>query len=274
MRAFLGNNSVIMSSMKHHTAQSGHIVLIVVIILAVAGILAALGYVLAQNLHSPESQTNTSQTPEQETICESGEDEAATNGTFCSEDLGIKFEVPAQFEGKIEPVDNYEIYEGPLDYSKRKSAGKSDRVLEGTFKQGAGTYTLTIAREPVRTGWVGVVHALQNTYYDEETGLLSLVNPPTTHYDSETDTTTTTGEYSIGETAPYFYVEGGVTVYWGIAGDAGVATSTYLVVRGDEFIIIRLETNVQLGPDVEEEYAIQSELIDQFNAAVPKLDLK
>lgn len=171
--------------------------------------------------------------------CANGEDTSATSGMFCSEDMGIKLFVPKLFVGTMTESGNYQVYTGSLNPNAKVPAGTSQHVYTGTGASG-GTFTLTIAKESKRTGYIGFYHALQDTYYDASTDQLTLVKSPTSQYDSSTQQTKTTGTYTKSEPVPAF-TAGTVRFYEGRSGDAGNTTNSYLTVVGDSFIKISLK---------------------------------
>lgn len=222
---------------KNPQTQTGsaHIIIIVILIVAIIG---ALGFVIWNNFLAPkDDQPNPKVSQTKDNKCEG--DTVEKNGTFCSHEMGIKFKVPTVFEGKFEKTDNYEIFKGTVDYTARTSAGNSDIVYTAAITGNEEQLTLTIAKEPLRSGYVDVGHMLQNTYYDAETGLLSLITAPTRSYNSTTDSYTTTSEYAIAGTVPSFVVDG-VKFYHGSVGDGGARYETYFSVVHGSIVKIKL----------------------------------
>ncbi len=195
------------------------------------------------------------------------------NGSvFCSTEVGIKLDVPKIFENQFKRGDNYEVYKGPLDYEKQTAAGKSDVVFEASSRS-EDTFTLVIAKEPLRSGYIGIGHKLQNTYFDEKTGQLTTVVAPTSSYDSSTDTTTTTGEYKVGDVLPSFMV-GEVKVYHGSIADAGARIESYLAVINGSIIKIKLSHYANIGPSEGEKQSTDSDRVfNELDASVKKLEL-
>lgn len=234
--------------------QTGSALIIILTVIGSLAILGVLGFLLWTNFLKPTSAPAT-ETVVTTALCLEGEDEHATNGVFCSETIGIKFTVPTVFKAIIEEADNYPVTQGTTDPGAQISAGDSEAVFEGVIS-GDDNVRLTIAKEPLRTGYVGVAHALSNTYYDQSTGLLSNVNFE---------------DNSIGETVPSIEVAG-ITLYKATLGDAGVVILTYFGVLNDKFVKIELHYTGFLGPEEEDPSTIDSQtLFDEFNAGVEGL---
>jgi nitrate reductase NapE component len=237
--------------------QQGNALVVVVIILTVA-IIGALGYVVWNNFIAQKVNQSTPETSQSEDVeCES--DVVEKSNTFCSKDIGVTFKVPSIFDGKFEKTDNYEIFSGTVDYTTRVSAGSSDVVYSAAIT-GNDIFILTIAKEPLRSGYVEVGHMLHSTYYDKETGVLSDATSPSRHYDSMTNTTTTSGEYAIAGTVPSFTSDD-VKFYHGTDGDAGVRTETYFAVINGSIVKIKLTNRGYMGPDENDPSTIDADLI-------------
>ena len=242
---------------KNSQTQTGsaHIFIIVVFIIA---ILSVLGFVVWDNFLAPKdippakevSQTKASK-------CESAVVEE--NGVFCSKEIGIKLRVPQVFEDKFKKTDNYEVFKGTVDYSTRVSAGESNIVYSAIIT-GNDEFTLTIAKEPLRSGYVDVGHMLQGTYYDIDTGLLSLVTTPVRNYNSTNDSYTTSGNYAVGETVPSFVVDT-VKFYHGTVGDAGARYETYFAVVNGSIVKITLKHGGYIGPEENDPSTIDAEQV-------------
>ena len=249
--------------------QEGSALVVVIVIIAVA-VLGTLGYVVWNNFIAPKNAPSEEQKAQTKDGCES--DAVEKSGTFCSEDVGIEFKIPTVFEGKIKQTDNYEVFKGTVDYTTRTSAGNSEVVYSAVIT-GTDEFTLSIAKEPLRSGYVDVGHMLQGTYYDVQTGLLSNVTSPTYEYDSTTDTTITTGEYSVGETVPSFTAQG-MKVYKGIIGDAGTRIETYFIVINESIVKITLNHGAFMGPQEDDPSTIDAdEVFSELDAAIKDLKL-
>lgn len=195
--------------------------------------------------------------------CTADEDMAATSGVFCAPDMAIKFPVPPIFKGKLIKAANYQVYQGPLNPNAKTNAGAALSVRQAVV----GNNTLTIAQEPLRTGYVDVYHAQQNTYFDVSTKELSRVNSPSSRYDSTANRTTTTGAFSKGEPVPSFTVNS-VRFFECMGGDSGMMQKTYLAVINDKIIKISLKHvgNTGNAANATEEKKIFDELLKSINA--------
>ncbi len=173
--------------------------------------------------------------------CQSGEDTSASSGMFCSEDMGFKLFVPKLFVGNLVKAGNYQVYRGGLNPGAKTAAGTSLHVYRATGVSN-GTFTLTIAQEPMRTGYIDMYHAGQNTYFDAATKTLSKVNAPTIQYSQTTPATP--GAFTKGDPIPSF-LSGTVKYYEGATGDAGQRDVAYMTIVGDTIVKISLETTTQ-----------------------------
>jgi hypothetical protein len=218
--------------MNNPKRQTGNALIITLVIVAALAVLGGLGYVLWNNFLRPGTAiTGISQSTTLIT-CETGEDEAATNGVFCSHDIGIKFTVPTIFKGKLIASTKYPVYRSAVDQAMPKdSAGTADAAFTATIT-GNDNFTFVIAKEPLRTGYISVGNLLRDTYFDQTTGILSNVN-----YDGTTSGVTDQGKFSIGDPVPSFTVDG-VRMYKGTEGDAGVSIITYMAVIHDKIVKI------------------------------------
>jgi hypothetical protein len=250
---------------RKRTHQSGSALIIILVIVGVLAVLGGLGYVLWSNFLKPAETSVTG------TFCADGEDEAATNGVFCSEDLGMKLTVPEIFKGKVAPAENYEVSEGTIDPETTTSAGTSERVFKAEIS-GTDNFTFKIAREPLRTGYVDVSARLSGAYFDQATGVLSNVDSPMMNYDSATGKTTTTGSYAISDDVDSF-MAGDVRVYEGLFGDAGVSIITYFAVINDKIVKISLHHGGYIGAPEDDPSTIDAEpVFDQLEAAVKAMN--
>ncbi len=251
---------------------SAHIVIIIILVVVTLG---TLGYVVWNNFLAPknnQSAENTNTSEVETEPCKDNDGSFEKDGTICSEDLGIKFSTPTIFENKFKQAENYEIFKGTVDYTTRTSAGNSDIVYSAIIT-GIDEFTLTIAKEPLRSGYVNVGHALQGTYYDMDTGLLSLTNSPTSSYNSATDTSTTSGVYSVGETVPSFMV-GDTKFYHGNVGDAGLREETYFAVVNGSFVKIKLSHSAYMGPSENDPSTIDADpVFKELESAIKNIEL-
>lgn len=223
---------------KNSSSQNGSTFIVVIIILVVA-IVGALGFVFWQNfIQHPDTQENVAEEVDVDKSCESGVVEQ--NGVFCSESIGVEFKIPEVFVGKFQKKENYNVYEGSMESVEGSLAGKSLEYYEAVVVSGQETLSLSVAKEPLRSGYSSIGHFLQRTYFNAANGNLYLVNSPTQEYDSTTDTTKTTGSWSVGESVPFFEV-GETKVYYGRVGDAGVAEDGYLMVVNDHVVVIKIK---------------------------------
>lgn len=255
-----------MQKVKSQTG-SAHAVIIIVLVIALLGVL---GFVFWNNFLKKEPAAQTEPTPTAREFCSDGENTTATEGIFCSQEMGIKFDVPSIFTNKLTKADNYQVFQGPLDPNSKTSAGMSENVYRATIS-GTDNFTFTIAQEPLRTGYVDVEHKLQGTYYDQATSELTLVNAPTRQYDSATETTTTTGTLGKGEVVPSFNV-GDVRVFKGKIGDAGQVKNTYFAVIKGKIIKITLLNEGYIGnPDNDPTTIDASKVFEELDTALKSL---
>lgn len=231
---------------------SAHVVIIVILVLAVVG---TLGFVFWQNfMQSSEDnknvQTNQNNSSEKSSdVCVGYGDAVEKDKVFCSKDIGVEFKIPGIFADKFQKKENYDVFKGGMEDSEGSAAGKSLDYYEAVVSSGKETLLLSVAKEPLRSGYSSVGHALQRTYFNEANSNLSLVNGPVRQYDSKTDTFTTTGGWSAGKSLPSFEVDG-TKVYYGKTGDAGVVEDGYLTVVKDGMVVIKIKhvTNPMEAP--------------------------
>lgn len=222
---------------------------IVTILVLLLGFIGGLGYVgwnEFQRINAANKvgevvvkETTAGQFEQVDPLCAQGEDDKATSGTFCSEEMGIKFAVPKLFVGNIAKAANYPVYQSQLNPSTKTRAGSSLAVYSATASS-AGAYTFTIAQEPLRTGYVDVHHALQDSYFDATTKELFRVTTPTAQYNYTTNSTTTSGVYAKGEAVPSFTTSS-TRFYEGTNGDAGTMENIYFTVINDKIVKISLK---------------------------------
>ena len=260
---------------KNSQRQSGSALIIVVVVVIVA-IFATLAFVFWKNISGNKSSQTTQITtqPQKAEVapCDSDPSIVEEGDVFCSLAVGIKLAVPSVFEGKFAKADNYEVFKGTVDYTDRVSDGSSDLVYSAVIS-GNDNLTLTIAKEPLRSGYVDVSHMLQGTYYDTETGLLSNTTTPLRNYNSATDSYTTSGEYAVAATVPSFIVNG-IKIYHGSDGDAGVRVETYFAVINDNIVKIILRHNAYMGPEENDPSTINSDQVfSELDSAIKKIEV-
>jgi hypothetical protein len=249
--------------MRKNKSEIGSAHVIVLSVLVVV-LIAVLGFLFWNNFVKKDTPAPKKETASKVTeFCADGQDTTAKNGTFCSTDVGIKFTVPSIFAGKLAKADNYEVFQGPLDPNTKTSAGSSENIYKATIS-GNDNFMFTIAQEPLRTGYVDVTHALQNTYFDQATGELTLINMPTVHYDSVTNTSTKSGGYSKGDAVPSSTVDG-VQFFKGSYGDAGQIGETYFGVVNNKIVKISLKYMGYMGDPSKDPSTIDStKVFDEF----------
>lgn len=235
--------------MKKHYSQTGsaHMVIIVGVVILLLG---ALGYVYWNNfLNTKQTAAPKVASPiAAKEFCSAGENVAAENGVFCSDEMGIKFAVPSILTNKVTKSRDYPVHKGPLDYNARQDAGMSELTYAASVT-GNDNFVFTVAKEPLRTGYLDVYQGLQNIYFDEKTAEFSLVNMPTRTYDSATDSYAQSSGFTMGEALPSFDVDGH-KFYKGAGGDAGMTHNVYLAVVNSKIIVIQLVHSERLGgPD-------------------------
>lgn len=257
--------------MRKNRSQTGsaHVATIVLLVIALIGVLGFVfwnNFLQKEGIVAPQKENQ----PKVENFCSSGENVAAENGIFCSKEIGIKFTVPSIFVNKLAKIDNYEVFEGSLDPNTKKNAGTSENVYRATIS-GNDNFTFTIAQEPLRTGYVDVPHKLQNTYYDQITGDLTLVNTPINHYDSATNTFITSGNYSKGEVVSSFSVKD-VRLFEGSIGDAGLVENTYFGIINDKIVKISLKNVGYMGNPADDPTTIDAnKVFDELNKSIKAL---
>lgn len=227
----------------HTSKQTGsaHVVIIVTIVVALVG---ALGFAFWKNFMQPsgiqasqEQPEKTSQPKKAEPVCTG--DFVEEDGVFCSESVGVEFKIPDLFVDKFKKGKNYEVYKGPMESAEGTLTGKSLEYYEAIVASGEEHLSLTVAKEPLRSGYSSIGHALQRTYFNATNGNLYLVNAPPYDYDSTTGVTTYKGKWTAGEPVPFFEV-GKTKVYQGKVGDAGTMENGYLMVVNDHLVIIKV----------------------------------
>ena len=230
---------------KISSKQTGstHVVIIIILVLVLIG---ALGFVFWRNfMQTPKNdravQVHQNSSSEKPAAACSGYDGIIEKGKgFCSKDVGIQLTIPEVFEGKFQKKENYDVSEGTMQDSKGQPAGKSLYNYEAIVSSGDETLSLSIAKEPSRSGYSTIRHALQRTYFNASNGSLTLVKSPMRHYDSETGTYSTTGSWSAGDPVPSFNV-GTNKIYHGEVGDAGTVEDGYLTATENGIIVIKIK---------------------------------
>ena len=261
-------------NLSHRQSGAVSVIIMSLLVVLMAGVL---GFVIWQKYFAPkttvtktETQQQTTETPTAKKDCEDNEDVTATDGTFCSIDLGIKLSIPLLFKGRLVVAENYDVYKSGLDPATKEKVGTSDVVYAATI-EGNDNLKLEISQEPVRTGYTNAPHKLQDTYYDEKTGLLSNVTTPTQTYDPQTNKLTTTGEYKVGETVPSFTVSS-TKVYKAVIADAGTGIVTYFGIVNDKIVMIKLTTHAYMGDPAKDPSTIDaSTVMDDLDKAVKKM---
>ena len=211
--------------------QNGFGIVEFIIIVAVIAILGTLGVVAYNSFQKDDEKkdSSTSQSkitkPEAKKPCPDEEGAPAKSGVFCSEGLGVKFTIPSIFKGKLVKGESYEIFEGQKGYYPGQSAGRASVVYTAQIS-GTDNYKLTIAQEPLRSGYIGFGHALQNTYYDKDAKTLVTES---------------------NEEVPSFMVDG-VRFYKGQIGDAGMMENAYMAVIKDKIVKIKIHNTGYMGP--------------------------
>jgi len=256
--------------MRKNRSQAGSVHVAITVVLVIA-LIWALGFVFWNSfLKKDATVSQTENKPKTEDFCSSGENVMAENGIFCSKEIGIKLTTPSIFAKKLAKIDNYEVFEGSLDPNTKKNAGTSENVYRSTIS-GNDNFTFTIAQEPLRIGYIGLYNKLQNSYYDQTTGNLTLVNTPTNHYDSATDTFATSGNYSKGEEVPSFSVDG-VRFFKGSNGDAGQIENGYFGVINNKIVKISLKYTGYMGDPADDPTTIDaSKVFDELDKSIKTL---
>lgn len=259
--------------MRKNKSETGsaHIVILSLVVVALIG---TLGFVFWNNFTKKDTHTSKKETTSNaEKFCTDGQDVTAKNDTFCSTDVGIKFTVPSIFAGKLVKADNYEVFQGPLDPNAKTSAGSSENVYKATIS-GNDNFTLTVAQEPLRTGYVDMQHSLQPTYYDQSTGVLTLVKAPINTYNSATDTYVTTGSYSKGDAVPSSSIDS-IRFFKASNGDAGQTESAYFGVVNNKIVKISLKHSAYMSDPAKDPSTIDSDKVfNEFANNMKALTIK
>jgi hypothetical protein len=231
---------------KNSSSQNGSAFVIIIVILTVA-VIGALSFVFWQNfIQSGEVKSNSSATQEKveqkpEQLCANNNNQVTeADGVFCSEDIGLEFKVPEIFKGKIQKAENYDIFEGSIEDPRGTHAGKSIVNYEAVIKFEQETLSLSISKEPLRSGRSSIGHALRSTYFNSNDRSLYFVEGVMSEYDSSTNSYRVTQKGYAGEPIPSFKVEN-MRVYHGKIGDAGVIEDGYLMVVDDYLVIIKIK---------------------------------
>lgn len=258
--------------MRKNKSQTGSAQAVVAIMVIVV-LVGVLGFVFWNNFLNKKTdvvQTNGNKAKVEEP-CTGAQNTAAEKGVFCSKEIGIKVTVPSIFTNKLAKATNYEVFKNSsLNPDSKQSAGMSENVYSAAIK-GNDNFTFTIAQEPLRTGYVGVGHLLQNTYYDQADANLTLVKSPTSYYDSTTGTSTTTGSYGKGEVVPSFTADG-VRFFKGSIGDAGQTEITYFGVVNGKIVKISLKHAGYMGDPSRDPSTINADSVfAELDAAVKAL---
>lgn len=237
--------------MKRNSSQKGSVLVVAVVVAAVL-VLGGLGYVLWSNFISKEpdvTETISLSTSVLKTFCEEGEDITASKGTFCSEDIGIKFEVPLIFAGKIEKTSNYEVFQGGVYPSEKQSAGMSERVYSVVIS-GNDNFSFTIAQEPLRSGNIDFPYLMGPSDLNAATGKLVGMG----------------GE----EVVPFR--DAGIVVYKGGYGDAGQLADHYLLIVKDKIVKIVLQHTSYMGPSEDDPATIdEATVFEELNGSIKNL---
>jgi hypothetical protein len=241
-----------MNDLQNNT-KSGFSIIGIVAIAAFLVICSAIVYLFVtqpaqnsstQSKDSTESKKSTSASPNP--VCTEG-DKNATNGTFCSEDIGISVQIPEFFKGKIIKTSNYDIYSQDSISEQPKKFGTSELTYQAYTQSAHENYSLIIAIEPLRNFRVrSYVPALFNMETKQLTYDPQLQGP-------SIETVTL---------ADIKFFEYGV-------GDAGVLSRTYLGIKNNKLLVISLVTNQR--PDVSNYIIDSSKLINEFETHMQSL---
>jgi hypothetical protein len=230
---------------KNSSSQNGSAFVTIIVILTVA-VIGVLSFVFLQNFtQSDEAKGNSIATEEKfeqrpEQLCANTNHVTEAEGVFCSEDIGLEFKVPEIFKGKFQKAENYDIFEGSMEDPQGTYAGKSIVNYEAVIKPEQETLSLSISKEPLRSGRSSIGHALRSTYFNSNDRSLYFVEGDTSEYDSSTDSYRITQNGYAGEPIPSFKVEN-MRIYHGKTGDAGVVEDGYLMVVDDQLVIIKIK---------------------------------
>lgn len=230
---------------KNSYSQNGSVFTVIIIILVVA-IVGVLGFAFWQNItRSGEVASSSKKVQEainqnREKVCANSTDNVEAGGVFCSEDIGVRFQVPEIFKGKFQKAENYDITEGSMEELKGNGVGKSIANYRAVVTSGEESLSLTVSKEPIRSGYSSIGHALRSTYFNAETRNLYFVEGAKSEYDSTTDTYKVTQQGYAGESIPFFDVDG-AKVFYGNIGDAGVIERGYLMVMSNHLVVVKIK---------------------------------
>lgn len=256
--------------MQKYKSQAGSVPIVVVILLVIA-LVGALGFIFWNNfLKKDSSVAQTDDKQKVEELCAGGENTVAEKSIFCSKEIGIKLTVPSVFAGKFTKIDDYEVFQGSLDPNEKKTAGQSENTYRATIS-GSDNFTFTIAKEPLRTGYVDVPYKLQNTYYDQVTGDLTLIKAPETHFDSMSNKMMTSGSYSKSEVVPSFTADG-IRFFKATSGDAGQTETAYFAVINNKIVKISLKHSAYMGDSANDPATIdEAKIFDELDKSIKTL---
>ncbi|MFZ1360499.1 MAG: hypothetical protein WAS27_00485 [Candidatus Saccharimonadales bacterium] len=159
-------------------------------------------------------------------LCSPGDDTKATSGVFCSDEIGIKIPVPKLFAGKIEAATNYPIYQSQLAPNSKTPAGTASHVYQADVTT-AGRFVFTIAQEPLRTGYMDVYHAQQNSYFDSTTKELTRV-------------ISRGGQFIKGEPLPSF-MSNGLQIFQASNTNGLMTEESFLMLVNDAIVRLTLQ---------------------------------
>jgi hypothetical protein len=241
--------------------QKGFPLKTIIIVFVSIGILSIVGWLYFINNQPQEKKETHTSTPKKAPIkkeieratCE-GADASATNGIFCAEDVGLRLAVPDVFKGKIQKINNYTVTTQNKATDQAVTFGTSEVAYEATLKGKDDSYTLTIAKEPLRN-------------FRPQTYAPSLFNKDTKQMyyfslegerDKEVESTTL----------------GGVKFYNHGTGDVGFVSNIYTGVVDDKILVVSLVTK-QPGDPATHNYLLDpadyNTMLNQYNSAIKAL---
>jgi hypothetical protein len=243
------------------TTKKGFSFVKILIVFVTISLLATVGWLyLVSQQPQPKPQTHTDTSKKapikkeiERATCE-GADASATNGIFCAEDVGLRLAVPDVFKGKIQKINNYTVTTQNKATDQAVTFGTSEVTYEATIKGKDDSYTLTIAKEPLRN-------------FRPQTYAPSLFNKDTKQMyyfslegerDKEVESTTL----------------GGVKFYNHGTGDVGFVSNIYTGVVDDKILVVSLVTK-QPGDPATHNYLLDpadyNTMLNQYNSAIKAL---
>lgn len=235
----------------------------IIIVFLIIGVLSTVGWLyFVDNQPQEKKETHTSapkKAPIKEEIqratCD-GADANATNGTFCAPDVGVRLAVPDIFKGKIQKIDNYAVTTQNKTTDQATTFGTSEITYEATLKGQDDTYTLTIAKEPLRNFRP---QSYAPTLFNKDTKQMYYFTLDGIK-DKEVESTTL----------------GGIKFYNHGTGAVGFVSNIHTGVVDDKIIVVSLVTKQPGDPETHHyllDPADYNTMLNQYNAGIKALKI-